>query len=76
VYNQHQLWPSAPDCPVAHRTVSCAPGWLGVNKALLGKEMGDVAIIHWTVRWCTGLSGEPMVPAPTVGNAISRRRVA
>jgi hypothetical protein len=22
------------------------------------KKRGDVAIIHWTVRWCTGLSGE------------------
>jgi hypothetical protein len=24
----------------------------------LGKRKGDVAIIHWTVRWCTGLSSE------------------
>jgi hypothetical protein len=25
------------------------------------KQRSDVAIIHRTVRWCTGLSGEPMV---------------
>jgi hypothetical protein len=25
------------------------------------KQRGDVAIIHQTVWWCTGLSGEPMV---------------
>jgi hypothetical protein len=31
--------------------------------------MGDVAIIHQTVRWCTVLSGEP-----TVANANSRSR--
>jgi hypothetical protein len=40
------------------------------------KEQGDVAIIHRTVRWCTGLSGEPTVPAPMVGRAINARHVA
>jgi hypothetical protein len=35
-----------------------------------------VAKIHWNVQWCTGLSGEPTAPAPTVGSAISGRRVA
>jgi hypothetical protein len=25
------------------------------------KQRGDVSIIHRTVRWCTGLSGEPTV---------------
>jgi hypothetical protein len=60
---QHQLWPSTPDCPVVHRTVSGAPGWSNVNWLLSGKERGNVAIIHWTVRWCTGLSGEPTEPA-------------
>jgi hypothetical protein len=25
------------------------------------KQGGDVAIIHWTIWWCTGLSGEPTV---------------
>jgi hypothetical protein len=32
-------------------------------------EKGDMAIIHRTVRWCTGLSGEP-----TVACANSRPR--
>jgi hypothetical protein len=40
------------------------------------KEQGDVAIIHRTVRWCTGLSGEPTAPAPTVVHAINARHVA
>jgi hypothetical protein len=35
-----------------------------------------VAIIHRTVRWCTGLSGEPTVASATVGRAIRGRRVA
>jgi hypothetical protein len=61
--SQHQLWPGTPDCPVVHRTVSGAPGWLGVNWALSGKEKGNVDIIHWTVRWCTGLSSESTAPA-------------
>jgi hypothetical protein len=33
------------------------------------KHRGDVAIIHRTVRWCTGLSGEP-----TVASANGRPR--
>jgi hypothetical protein len=48
---------------VAHRTVSGALGWLGVKWLLLGKERGDVAIIHRTVRWRTRLFGEPTTPA-------------
>jgi hypothetical protein len=35
-----------------------------------------MAIIHRTVRWCTGLSGEPTVVSATVGRAIRGRRVA
>jgi hypothetical protein len=35
----------------------------------LGKREDDVAIIQWTVRWCTGLSGEP-----TVASANGRSR--
>jgi hypothetical protein len=34
-----------------------------MNSSLSGKGKGDVAIIHRTVRWCTGLSGEPTAPA-------------
>jgi hypothetical protein len=50
--------PGTPDCPVVHRIVSGAPGWLGVNWALLGKEKGDVAIIHRTVRWANIARGQ------------------
>jgi hypothetical protein len=49
----------APDCPVVHRTVSGAPGWLLVNWPLSGIRRRRTTKIHQTVRWCTGLSGEP-----------------
>jgi hypothetical protein len=52
-----------------HSGLSGAPGWSTVNWLLLGKEKGDMAIIHWTVRWCTGLSGESTTTA-----ANGRRR--
>jgi hypothetical protein len=29
-------WPGTPDCPVAHRTVSGAPGWPMLNRLLSG----------------------------------------
>jgi hypothetical protein len=48
---------------VVHRTVFGALGWSNINWLLSGKERGDVAIIHRTVQWRTGLSGEPTVPA-------------
>jgi hypothetical protein len=41
------------------------------EQATLGKNRQRTAIIHRTVRWCTGLSGEP-----TVGRAIRGQRVA
>jgi hypothetical protein len=37
--------------------------------AALGKMQRCTTIIHWTVRWCTGLSGEP-----TVASANGRPR--
>jgi hypothetical protein len=46
---------------VVHRTVSGAPGWSLVNWPLSGIRRWRTAKIHRTVRWCTGLSGEPMV---------------
>jgi hypothetical protein len=46
-----------------HTGLSGAPGWSTVNWLLSGKEKGDVAIIHRTVRWCTRLSGESTAPA-------------
>jgi hypothetical protein len=65
VYSQLLLSLGAPDCPVGHRTVSGAPGWLWSNWPLSGFCRWCTAKNHRTVRWCTGLSGEP-----TVGRAI------
>jgi hypothetical protein len=33
-------------------------------------------VVHQTVWWCTGLSGEPTAASATVGRAIRGRRVA
>jgi hypothetical protein len=65
----------APDCPVVHRTVSGAPGWLVRNGRSQEIHRRRTTIIHRTVRCapdcpvCTGLSGEP-----TVGRANGRLR--
>jgi hypothetical protein len=59
-----------------HRTVSGAPGWALANWPLSGIRRRRTAIIHWTVRWCTGLSGEPTAARAMVGRAIRARRVA
>jgi hypothetical protein len=50
----------APDCPVSRPRRTCCSR---------EKHQGDVAIIHRTVRWCTGLSGES-----TVASANGRPR--
>jgi hypothetical protein len=55
----------APDCPLVHQTVSggapdsvrCARLASGDLPAL-GSRRRRTAINYWTVRWCTGLSGE------------------
>jgi hypothetical protein len=47
--------------------LSGAPGRRLSNWLLLGLRRRHTAIIHRTVRWCTGLSGEP-----TVGPANGR----
>jgi hypothetical protein len=52
-----------------HRTVFGAPGWLWSNWPLSGFRRWRTAKNHRTVRWCTGLSGEP-----TVGCANGRPR--
>jgi hypothetical protein len=44
--------------------------------AALGSFWRRKAIIHRTVRWCTGLSGEPTAASATVGRAIRGRRMA
>jgi hypothetical protein len=74
--NQHQ--PGTPDCPVVHWTVSGDPGWLGGELAALWNRWDDVAKNHWTVPWCTELSGESLAPVPKyIGNelvALRKRR--
>jgi hypothetical protein len=72
-----------PDCQVVHRTVSggaldsvrCARPASG-EQATLEKNRRRTTIIHRTVRWCTGLSGEPTVASAMVGRAFCGRRVA
>jgi hypothetical protein len=46
-------------------SVRC-PRLLNGELAALGNQPGDVAKIHRTERWCTGLSGESSAPAPEV----------
>ena len=69
LFSQSLLSLGAPDCPVVHRTVSGAPGWLRRTGCSREFDRRRTAIIHRTVRWCTGLSGEP-----TVGRANGRPR--
>jgi hypothetical protein len=76
VYSQLLLSLGAPDCPVVHRIVSGAPDWPSANWPLSGKVQRRTAKIHRTVRWCTGLSGEPTSASATVGRTIRGRRVA
>jgi hypothetical protein len=59
-----------------HRTVSGAPGWALANWPLSGIRRRRTTIIHRTVRWCTGLSGEPTAASTTVGRQIRERHVA
>jgi hypothetical protein len=47
-----------------------------VNWLLSGSDQRRTAINHWTVWWCTGLSGEPMVGRAKVDRVIRARRVA
>jgi hypothetical protein len=74
--NQNPAQSGTPDCPVVHRTVSGALGWTPVKRLFSGKVQRRTAIIHRTVRWCTGLCGEPIVASAMVGRAIHGRRVA
>jgi hypothetical protein len=68
---------------VWHIGLSGAPGWSLVNRPLSGKVWRRTARIHRTVRWCTGLSGEPTVvyangrprnPRATRGSSNGRQR--
>ena len=46
------------------------------EQATLGRIWRRTTIIHRTIRWCTGLSGEPTAASATVDRAICGRRVA
>jgi hypothetical protein len=74
--SQNSAQSGTPDCSVVHRTVFGAPGWFPVNRPLSGNVWRRTTIIHRTVRWCTGPSGEPTVASASVGRAIRGRRVA
>jgi hypothetical protein len=55
-------------CPVCQAGV-CQLAPLGTSTAVYGYKSPDCPVVHRTVRWCTGLSGEP-----TVGPANGRSR--
>jgi hypothetical protein len=57
--NRRLPWSGAPDCPVCHRIVSGAPGWINSNSSTSGFWKLLPTIIHRTVRCSTGLSGVP-----------------
>ena len=61
---------------VWHTGLSGALGWALANWPLWGIRQRRTAIIHRTIRWYTGLSGEPMAAGAMVGRAIRARRVA
>jgi hypothetical protein len=75
VYRRSPAQSGTLDCPVVHRTVRCARLASG-EQATLRKNRRRTTIIQRTVRWCTGLSGEPTAASATVGRAIRGRRVA
>jgi hypothetical protein len=53
----------------APRTVSDAPGWIDFKLFTFGFLGPRSAIIHWIVRWVTGLSGVPAeqrLPSATI----------
>jgi hypothetical protein len=64
LFSQSQLCLGAPNCPVVHRIVSGAPGWL--RRTSCSREVINVVRLKFT-----GLSGEP-----TVGLAIRAGHVA
>jgi hypothetical protein len=56
-------------------SVRCARPALA-NWPFSGIRRQRTTIIHQTVRWCTGLSGEPMAASATVGRQIRGRCLA
>jgi hypothetical protein len=75
LFSQSQLCLGAPDCPVVHRTVSGAPGWL--RRTCCSRK-----VINGVRLKFTGLSGEltvgrangrPYDPRETRGRANGRK---
>jgi hypothetical protein len=70
LYSQNQLQPGAPDS-VQWCTGPCLVPQAGSASTRRSQEKRKATWLKFT-----GLSGEPTVPTPTVGGAISGRRVA
>jgi hypothetical protein len=62
-FSQNQLWPGTPDsdrwCRLARRQL----GALRKRERRRDYNSPDCPVVHRTVRWCTGLSGESTAPA-------------
>jgi hypothetical protein len=76
VYSQDSARSGTPDCPVVHRTVSGAPGWLCAKWPLSGIRRRRTAIIHRTVRCAPDCPVSQRSAEPTVGRRICARHVA
>jgi hypothetical protein len=74
--NQSQLCLGAPDCPVVHRTVFGAPGWLLRTRCSREFNRRRTAIIHRTVQCAPDCPVSQRSAGPTVGCAIRVRHVA
>jgi hypothetical protein len=65
-FSQHRFWLGAPDSVRCARLANGEP-------TTLGKMQRCTTIIHRTVRWCTGLSSEPMVANGRLRNPRATR---
>jgi hypothetical protein len=63
--NRRLPWSGAPDCPVCHRTVSGAPGWINFNSPPSGFWESHSTIIPRTVRCASGATATAQRSTPT-----------
>jgi hypothetical protein len=63
--NRRLPWSGAPDCPVCHRTMSDAPGWINSNSPPSGFWKCHSAIIHRTVQCASGATATAQRSTPT-----------
>jgi hypothetical protein len=61
VYTQLLLSLGAPDSVRCARLALVKRLLSGIHRAAYGYNSPDCPVVHRTVRWCTGLSGEPSV---------------